>query len=229
MGLPETFSRLLWTDAARAETNLGLLRASLPEELFSLLPTILGQVPDPDTALNNLERFIPSAGQRVLDGLQRTPVLLHYLLAFFSYSRYLTETLVRQPELILWIEREKFLTRLKSREDLLEGLARFEATALDSDPALTLARFKRREYLRIALKDILRLASFQYSPMFWWRKRYAMPEKNWSGVLAGLTLPTHREGRYGRGSRLCPWGSWAVTNLTTAPILTCCFSTTAKG
>jgi glutamate-ammonia-ligase adenylyltransferase len=158
MGLPQTFSRLLWTDAARAETNLGLLRASLPEELFSLLPTILGQVPDPDTALNNLERFIPSAGQRVLDGLQRTPVLLHYLLAFFSYSRYLTETLVRQPELILWIEREKFLTRLKSREDLLEGLARFEATALDSDPALTLARFKRREYLRIALKDILRLA-----------------------------------------------------------------------
>ncbi len=158
MGLPETFSRLPWMDVARAETNLGLLRKSLSKELLGLLPTVLGQVPDPDAALNNLERFTRSAGNRVLDGLQRTPVLLHYLLAFFSYSRYLTETLIRQPELILWIEREKFLTRMKSREDLLEGLARFEATALDSDPALTLARFKRREYLRIALKDILAVA-----------------------------------------------------------------------
>lgn len=158
MGLPEKFSRLPWTDAARAETNLGLLRESLPEELLGLLPTVLRQVPDPDAALNNLERFARGAGSRVLEGLRRSPVLLHYLLAFFSYSRYLTETLMFQPELILWIEREKFLARLKTREDLLEELARFEATALDSGPALTLARFKRREYLRIALKDILDVA-----------------------------------------------------------------------
>ena len=158
MGLPETFSRLRLAESARAETNLGLLRPRLPEELLNLLPTVLGQVPDPDTALNNLERFTGEAPGRVLRGLQGNPVLLHYLLAFFSYSRYLTETLIRQPELILWIEREKFLTRLKTKEDLLEGLARFEATALDSDLALMLARYKRREYLRIALKDILRLA-----------------------------------------------------------------------
>ena len=50
------------------------------------------------------------------------------------------------------------MSRLKSKEDLLEEYARFETAALDADPALVLARFKRREYLRIALKDILKLA-----------------------------------------------------------------------
>ena len=159
MSLPESYSAVPLADPARAEANLESLRTRLSRELLDLLSVILAQAPDPDTALNNLERFTRVAPKRALDGLAKKPALLHYLLALFSHSRYLTETLILQPELVLWLAREKSLTRLKSADDLLEACARFEATAIESDPALILTRFKRREYLRIALKDIQQLAT----------------------------------------------------------------------
>jgi len=158
MSLPEAFARLSFAQPARARANLDLLQGRLPEPVFELLPTVLPQVPDPDGALNYLERFSREAGRRVADALARQPVLLHYLLALFSYSRFLSETLVQQPDLITWLARDKNMNHVKAKEDLLEEYARFEISALDDDPALTLARFKRREYLRITLKDILAMA-----------------------------------------------------------------------
>jgi len=162
MSLPEAFARLSFAQPARARANLHLVRERLPEPVFALLPTLLGQVPDPGGALNYLERFTrdpeASGRRRVLEGFVRQPALLHYLLALFSHSRFLSETLIQQPELIAWLGRDKHLARMKSKEDLLEEYARFETSALDADPALTLARFKRREYLRITLKDILGMA-----------------------------------------------------------------------
>src|SRR5574342_1233383 len=142
--------------SVRTASNLELLRGRLPGNLLELLPTILGQLPDPDGSLNNLERFTRELPRRVRDGMGRQPALLHYLLALFSYSRFLSETLIQEPELILWLGRENFLERMPSKEELLEEIARFEATTLDLEPALALARFKRRQYLRIVLKDILR-------------------------------------------------------------------------
>ncbi|HEX9844283.1 MAG TPA: glutamine-synthetase adenylyltransferase, partial [bacterium] len=76
--------------------------------------------------------------------------------------RFLSETLVQQPVLLMWLHRpvqRDGLERLKSHEDLNEEFARFEATAFDLPPALALARFKRREYLRITLRDVLGLAT----------------------------------------------------------------------
>ncbi|HXE74697.1 MAG TPA: hypothetical protein VNN18_03530 [Candidatus Xenobia bacterium] len=159
MSVPDTYATVAFHEPGRAAANLQHLRARLPEHLLALLPTILGQLPDPDGSLNYLERFTREPPQRVLDALARQPALLHYLLALFSYSRFLSETLVQEPELILWLGRERFLERMPSKEELLEDYARFEATALELDPALALARFKRRQYLRIVLKDILRHSS----------------------------------------------------------------------
>lgn len=159
MSLPEAFAALPFSQPARARADLELLRARLPERLYDRLPTVLAQVPDPDGALNRLERFSREAGRRVLEAMVRQPALLHYLLALFSHSRFLSETLLQQPDLIVWLGREKHLERLKSKEELLEDYARFETAALDIEPALALARFKRRQYLRITLKDILGLAT----------------------------------------------------------------------
>lgn len=158
MSLPQAYAGVAFAQPARARANLELLKGRLPERLLSLLPTVLGQVPDPDIALNNLERFTREAGGRVTDALLRQPALLHYLLALFSHSRFLGETLIQQPDLIVWLGRDKNLARLKSKEDLLEEYARFETAALEAEPALALARFKRREYLRITLRDILGMA-----------------------------------------------------------------------
>jgi glutamate-ammonia-ligase adenylyltransferase len=154
-----TLAAVPFADPARARANFERLAQRLPERLFSFLPTLLPQIPDPDGALNHLERLSQEAGPRVYGALERQPALLHYLLALFSCSRFLSETLLQQPDLILWLGRERQLDRWQTKEELLEEYARLETAALEVEPSLALARFKRRQYLRITLKDILGISS----------------------------------------------------------------------
>src|SRR3990167_5741159 len=139
MGPRGPFPRLSFAQPARARANLHLVRERLPEPVFALLPTRLGQVPDPGGALNYLERFTrdpeASGRRRVLEGFVRQPALLHSLLALFSHSRCLSETHIQPPEPIAWLGSDKRPPRMKSREDRLEENARFETSALDADPA----------------------------------------------------------------------------------------------
>jgi len=168
------FASLAFAEPARAAGNLKLLEHRLPASLWSSLPSLLAQVPDPDSALNYLERYLRPEETRPVDRalahLTRHPAALHYLLMVFSYSRFLSETLVQKPDLIAWLYRpghgstalatgRHTLERVKSAEDLHEEYARFEATEYDQPAAVVLARFKRREYLRIMLRDVLRIAS----------------------------------------------------------------------
>ncbi len=169
------FASIAFAEPPRAETNLTLIERRLPANLWATLPALLAQLADPDGALNFLERYLrpeadtqPGAAHaRTVAYLKRYPAALHHLLVIFSYSRFLSETLVQQPELITWLhgparrgpERAPRLDRIKSPEDLHEEFARFEAVSLDLPPAVVLARFKRREYLRITLRDVLGLAT----------------------------------------------------------------------
>ncbi len=155
------FASIPFTDPARAETNLRLVQQALPPGLWGRLATLLGQMPDSDEALNKLERYLGEAPQAVLRYLDANPAALHYLLLVFSHSRFLSETLIQQPELIQWLHRPPGrvggdrLALLRTPEDLREELARFRATNFDLSPSVLLARFKRREYLRIMLRDVL--------------------------------------------------------------------------
>jgi len=156
------FAEIKFNEAGAAEANLAILRTRLPQTLWERLPTLLAQLPNPDDALNFLERFLRDAPASVTRHLETHPAALHYLLSLFSYSRFLSESLVQEPELILWLDRRganEGLERMKSRDDVLEDCYRFSTMAFDSPPAIFLARFKRREYLRITLRDVLNLAS----------------------------------------------------------------------
>src|SRR5574337_129495 len=101
------FASIAFAEPARAETNLALIERRLPSNLWATLPALLAQLADPDGALNFLERYLrPEAGAqhaRTLAYLKRYPAALHHLLVIFSYSRFLSETLVQQPELIAWL------------------------------------------------------------------------------------------------------------------------------
>ncbi len=162
------FSSIAFAEPARAETNLGLIEQRLPGNLWTTLPALLAQVPDPDGALNFLERYVRGAPESVSDYVARHPAALHYLLVIFSYSRFLSETLVQSPTLILWLygsgPRDK-LERVKTLEDLHEEFAQFEAVTLEQPPSVILARFKRREYLRITLRDVLGIATLAETTM----------------------------------------------------------------
>ena len=52
------FTGLRFGDAERAQANLALIAPRLPASLWPILPTLLVQLPDPDGALNYLERFL---------------------------------------------------------------------------------------------------------------------------------------------------------------------------
>ncbi len=156
------FAEIKFNEPLVADANLAILRTLLPQTLWERLPTLLAQLPNPDDSLNFLERYLRNAPRSVTRHLETHPAALHYLLSLFSFSRFLSESLVQEPELILWLDRHgpnEGLERMKSRDDVLEDCYRFSTMAFDSPPAVFLARFKRREYLRITLRDVLNLAS----------------------------------------------------------------------
>jgi glutamate-ammonia-ligase adenylyltransferase len=159
------FATVPFTDPARAETNLRLVEDRLPPGVWARLATLLAQVPDPDEALNDFERYLREVTSPLVRYLETHPAALHYLLLVFSHSRFLSETLIHQPDLILWLHRPHGraagdrLERLRTPEDLREELARFRATHFDLAPSVLLARFKRREYVRIMLRDVLGLGT----------------------------------------------------------------------
>ncbi len=159
------FATIAFTDPARAERNLLAIERQLPPGVWARLGTLLAQVPDPDEALNDFERYLREAPVALVGYLEQYPAALHYLLLVFSHSRFLSETLIQQPDLIRWLHRPPGrvggdrLARMHTPEELREELARFRATHFDLTTSVLLARFKRREYLRIMLRDVLGLAT----------------------------------------------------------------------
>ena len=153
------FSAIKFEDTGKAEGNLERLEKQLAPTLLTPLASLLSASPDPDGALNLLERYTQGAPPQVLAELARFPAALSYLIAIFGYSGYLAETLLSEPQLVVQFARDRNFTKLKSKEELMQDFARFSTTNPDPWLAALLARFKRRNYLRIVLKDVLRLST----------------------------------------------------------------------
>jgi glutamate-ammonia-ligase adenylyltransferase len=129
---------------------------SRPEDIDAFINTL----PDPAGArvfMNRLEALDPA----LADDCKKKPLLLSRMLMLAGHSPFLAETLLRHPEHIGWLkgETERGFDRLKSKEQLSEELARFVTRMIDADDSTRLVRFKRRELLRIYLRDCLRIAT----------------------------------------------------------------------
>jgi len=85
---------------------------------------------------------------------QREPGLLSDVLSLAAWSPLLATTLEQNPEYVTWLQRERVSTRVRTREEMGESLARFALTNSQLDPHVLLARFRRRELLRTYLHDI---------------------------------------------------------------------------
>jgi glutamate-ammonia-ligase adenylyltransferase len=143
----------------RAHDNFQRISERAPRELLATLVTLLSDVPDPDSALNLLQRLCESVGDDVLRLLQREPVLVHYALSVFAHSQYLGDALIRNPDLFASLARDKGLDREHTREEFHEYFARLRARSAERDVSALLARFKKREYIRIVLRDLLGIAT----------------------------------------------------------------------
>ena len=127
--------------------------------VFQAMLRLLADSPNPDAALNMLERFVSLDHYDLVRSLERHPQLLHYALALFGNSQYLGETLIQNPDLLQGFVREGALGRMQSAEEFAGSFARFSSRSFETDTSRLLARFKRREYVRIVLRDILGIAT----------------------------------------------------------------------
>lgn len=119
---------------------------------------LIRDLPDTDAARRFLGQLAEQhAAQR--DKLLKQDGLLSDVLTLVSFSPLLATTLLQHPDYISWLGRKRLESGVRSREELVESLARFSLTNSQLDPQILFARFRRRELLRIYLRDIRRLAT----------------------------------------------------------------------
>ncbi len=148
----------------RALVNLRrLCRKEGSREIFARLAVLACDVlryqPDPDLALNNWEKFM--AGEKdpaaYYAMLLSQPRRLEILLAIFSASQFLADTLARNREFLEWLTRPEILHRFRSRQDMEEALRQELKEDENEEETEWLDRlriFRRRELLRIGARDI---------------------------------------------------------------------------
>lgn len=154
------------TDVKLADANLQSMAGEPRTRL--LLARILGELlaalaktADPDQGLNHWERFLQAGLNRgqLFDYLNGTPRMNHLLSTIFGNSPAMAQTLIRDPLLVYWLAEQQVLTRRPTREMLAASLRIMLANVKAAEHQLdALRRFRRRETLRIGLRDLLRLA-----------------------------------------------------------------------
>ena len=130
---------------------------NLHEEIqVPAVQALLPSLPNPLDAVRFLNRMIaatPEAAERIMGD----PAALRYALTIFSHSRFLSDAIIRYPEWLLDITRCKDLHRGFLEEQ-------YEAALIAALPGngiprpVDLALFRRRQMLRIVLRDVLRFA-----------------------------------------------------------------------
>jgi glutamate-ammonia-ligase adenylyltransferase len=153
------------TRAALQELTQGLTRRS--RVMQQLLPVILGWLsvtPDPDLGLLQLRRL--AEGETRSTSLARTfresPGAAERTCRLLGSSRLLGDALRRQPDFVEMLGDDEWLAREKSRDELIEeALGTLTWRASVEDRRKGLRRFKRREMLRIASRDVLGFASIE--------------------------------------------------------------------
>ncbi len=132
-------------------------RAAFAAVLPHVLET-LRSVPDPEMALNNLERFTAASLSRpfLFSLFRESPKVLQLLLTILGSSQFLADLLIRHPQLLSWLLEPGLLRRPKGRralEEELQAMLRPAATPARRWQALRV--FKARETLRIGVQDLL--------------------------------------------------------------------------
>lgn len=123
------------------------------QSIDAKIASLLSDLPDPEGARlfwTRLTTEQPKASRHLLND----EGLLSDVLALAAWSPLLGTTLEQNPSYINWLGREKSLTRVKTQEEFFESLARFALTNTQLAPQALLARFRRRELLRIYLRDL---------------------------------------------------------------------------
>ncbi|HKA93295.1 MAG TPA: bifunctional glutamine-synthetase adenylyltransferase/deadenyltransferase, partial [Acidimicrobiia bacterium] len=153
------------TRAALQELTQGLTRRSrVMQQLLPVILSWLSATPDPDLGLLQLRRL--AEGEARSASLARTfresPRAAERACRLLGSSRLLGDALRRQPDFVEALGDDETLAREKSRDELVdEALGNLTWRAGVAERRVGLRRFKRREVLRIAARDLLGFASIE--------------------------------------------------------------------
>src|SRR5271170_4261079 len=146
---------------ALARGQAAVLSLSLAPEKQDQLTMLLASSADPDAAIHYLVRLRqqqPEAFQRLVQNHS----VLKYLITVGSYSRFLSEEILQNPQ---WLEEITGMSRVLTAGEYKKRLGKFlrnqpHEAQPDSKPlALSLALYRRQQILRILLRDVLGLGS----------------------------------------------------------------------
>ena len=148
-------------DPDRGRRNLAALAAHLGPDPFAALAPALGRLlprtPDPDMALNNLERLLaqPAARDHLAALLEARGRLLDGTLHLLATSQFFADTLALYPEFLDTLGTPP--RRPPTAADLAARLGAEVAAAADDAAVLRVfRRFRARHNLRIGVNDIVR-------------------------------------------------------------------------
>jgi glutamate-ammonia-ligase adenylyltransferase len=133
------------------------LAAILPRLLSSLSETA-----DPDQGLNEWERYVDSGIHRLqlFQYLQQVLHVVDALSTVFGNSQAMAQTLIRDPLLVYWIEDDRVLVRRQTRSSLVGSVeGALAAVTTYEAKCEALRRLRRREMLRLGVRDLLGIAT----------------------------------------------------------------------
>src|SRR5713101_2648014 len=143
-----------WRNMTHVATAIGL---EALRDLCPALGRLLPRCPDPDMALNNLERFLANPAGReslplLIEGRARS---LEILLQLLSTSQFFSDLLVANPDYLDMLRVP--LRRSPSQREMQEQLqSEVDAAFEDSAVLRVFRRFRQRQTLRIGTNDIIR-------------------------------------------------------------------------
>jgi glutamate-ammonia-ligase adenylyltransferase len=164
----EYLQSLGFRDASAADERLQamaedvFIRETLGRIAGQLLPA-LAESPDPDAAVVGFSRYLAARTGRsiFLEYLADDPRAMHVLTYVLGASPFLGEILIRNPEYFHWLV-SQIDRSAPDRRDLDDEVLGMLANIVDPSEALeALKRWKRRETLRIATRDLLRRETVQ--------------------------------------------------------------------
>jgi glutamate-ammonia-ligase adenylyltransferase len=133
-------------------------------DFFQNLLEMISNSHNADMALQNFERF----SEKFIDKdhlyiqLTESPSLFIALVFLFSGSQVLTDTLLKEPSYVDWLSRPETLGNSKSKDMLMRDFFEMAGEEFQSENIFSVLRnFKKREYIRIGLRDLLAKVDFK--------------------------------------------------------------------
>jgi [glutamine synthetase] adenylyltransferase / [glutamine synthetase]-adenylyl-L-tyrosine phosphorylase len=149
-------SNLPYRDRKRAARELAALAPHLPPAVQNRFDLLLAGSPAPEQGLRYFTR-LREQHPGAFDRLIRSAIGLRHLVAVFTYSQFLSEEILEHPAWADQILDPVGLQRVRSVEDLRTRLE--YALPPGVPPPVELASFRRRQLLRIMIRDVMGLAT----------------------------------------------------------------------